>query len=390
MGSISDDEECVFFDASENIGEVPDLGSNKPQVLKSSSRFDNCVTSSYQYDVWTRSPSSVRDRRREFFSWMGEDPVDVDGSCDSSCEIQRIMESSEAVVRTSILEDECPSHQVPLPGLSVGILGSYKELDSNETFVCRGGNPDGGSKCNVHDQAENNHRTMKLEQQMMTHESKHSHMSPIIQQLGQREFEANGDAGRKSNVAKRRLISRLRSLTCIVNGRGRSKNSKADSSSAVQRSRVQRAKVHHRKKRLNELSGLFVGQDIQAHEGSILTMKFSLDGQYLASAGEDNIVRVWQVVEDERSDEVDIQDLDPSCMYFTVNHLSQLAPLVTEKERINKLRGLKKTTGSSCVIFPPKVFRILEEPLHVFRGHSGDILDVSWSKNNVCLLLHYT
>ncbi|XP_015077180.1 WD repeat-containing protein 44-like [Solanum pennellii] len=369
MGSISDDEECVFFDASENIGQVPDLGSNEPQVLKSSSRIDNCVTSSYQYDVWSRSPSSVRERRREFFSWMGEDLVDVYGSSDSSCESERIMESSEAVVRTSILEDEFPSQQVHLPGLSVGVLGSYKELDSNETFVCRSGNPDGGSECDVHDQAETNHKTMKLERQ----------------QLGQQEFEAYGDAGRKLNVVKRSLISRLRSLTCIVNDRGRTNNSKVDSSSAVQRSRVQRTKVHHRKKRLNELSGLFVGQDIQAHEGSILTMKFSLDGQYLASAGEDKIVRVWQVVEDERSDEVDIPDLDPSCMYFTVNHLSQLAPLVTEKERINKLRGLKKTTGSSCVIFPPKVFRILEEPLHVFQGHSGDILDISWSENNYLL-----
>ncbi|KAK4366022.1 hypothetical protein RND71_013902 [Anisodus tanguticus] len=364
--SISDDEECVFFDAFENT----DLVSNK-----SSSRIDNCVTSSYLYDVWTRSPSSVRERRREFFSRMGlhvnsgEDPVDVCGSSDSSCEIERLMGSSEAVVRTSILEDE-------LPGLSAGVLGLYKELDSNETFVCWNGSPDSGSECSVDDQAENSHRTMKLERQ-----------SPVIQQLGQREFEVNGDAGRKLNVVKRRLISRLRSLTCIVNSRGRSNNVKVESSSPVkQRSRGQRAKVHYRKKRLKELSALFVGQHIQAHEGSILTMKFSVDGQYLASAGEDKIVRVWQVVEDERSNEIDIQDLDPSSMYFTVNHRSQLAPLVTEKERINKLRGLKKTTGSSsCVIFPPKVFRILEEPLHVFQGHSGDILDVSWSNNNYLL-----
>ncbi|XP_059298893.1 WD repeat-containing protein YMR102C-like [Lycium ferocissimum] len=355
MGSsISDDEESLFFDASENI--------------------DNCVTSSYQYDVWTRSPSSVRERRKEFFSWMGlevnagEDSLDVYGSSDFSCEIERIMESSEAVVRTSILEDE-----FPLPILSEVVLGSYKELDSNEAFVCRNGNPDSESDCNVHDQAENNHRTMKLERQLMT------------QQLGQREFEVNGDAGWKLNVVKRHLLSRLRTLTCIVNGRGRSNNLKADSSSSVQKSRVQRAKVHHRKKRLKELSALFIGQDVQAHEGSILTMKFSLNGQYLASAGEDKIVRVWKVVEDERSNEIDIQDLDPSSMYFTVNHLSQLAPLVTEKERINNLRGLKKTKESSCVIFPPKVFRILEEPLHVFQGHSGDILDVSWSNNN-CLL----
>ncbi|MCD7446118.1 hypothetical protein HAX54_037325 [Datura stramonium] len=375
MGSVSDDEECVFFDASENIGQVSDLGFNNPQVLKSSSRIDNCVTSSYHYDVWTRSPSSVRERRREFFSWMGL-------HVNASCEMERIMESSEAVVQTSIFENEFSSHQVPL---SVGVLGSYKELDSNETFVCRSGNPDGGSECNLHDQAENNNRTMELERKLMTHESKHPHMSPIIQQFGQREFEVNGDNGRKLNVVKRRLISRLRSLMWIVNDRGRSDNSKANSSSHVQRFTGQRATVHHRKKRLNELSALFVGQDIQAHEGSILTMKFSLDEQYLASAGEDKIVRVWKVVEDERSNEIDIPDLDPSCMYFMVNHLSQLAPLVTEKERINKLRGLKKTTGSSCVILPPKVFRILEEPLHVFQGHSGDILDVSWSKNNYLL-----
>ncbi|KAK4344810.1 hypothetical protein RND71_034986 [Anisodus tanguticus] len=367
MGSsISDDEECVSFDAFENT----DLVSNN-----SNSRVDNCVTSSYLYDVWTRSPSSVGERRREFFSRMdlhvngGEDPVDVCGSSDSSCEIERIMESSEAVVRTTILEDE-----LPLPGLAVGVSGSYKELDSNEAFVCWNGNPDGGSECNVHDQTEN------------THEWKDSHMFPIIQQHGQRELELVGDSGRKLNAVKRRLLSRLRTLTCIVIGRGRSDDLKAGSSSPVQRSRGQRAKVHHRKKRLKELSALFVGQNIQAHEGSILTMKFSLDGQYLASAGEDKIVRVWQVVEDERSNEIDIQDLDPSSMYFTVNHHSQLAPLVTEKERINKLRGLKKTTGSSsCVIFPPKVFRILEEPLHVFQGHSGDILDVSWSKNNYLL-----
>ncbi|KAM3233606.1 WD repeat-containing protein 44 [Capsicum annuum] len=368
--SISDDEECVFFDAFENI--------------EFSASIDNCVTSSYLYDVWTRSPNSVKERRREFISWMGlrsnagEDSVDICGSSDSSCEIERIMESSEAVVRTSVLEDKFPSHQV-------GVLGSYKELDSNETFVCRSGNSDGESECNVHDQDENNHRIMKLEQKLRTCESKHSYMSPIIPELGQQEFEVNGDAGRKLNGVKRHLISRLRSLTCIINGRGRSDNSKADNASAVQRSRVRRTKVHQRKKQLNELSALFVGQDIQAHEGSVLTMKFSLDGQYLATAGEDKIVRVWQVVEEERSNEIDISDLDPFCMYFRVNHLSQLAPLVTEKDRTNKLRGLKKTLGSSCVIVPPKVFRILEEPLHVFQGHSGDILDVSWSKNNYLL-----
>ncbi|KAL7222690.1 hypothetical protein ACSBR1_024397 [Camellia fascicularis] len=37
---------------------------------------------------------------------------------------------------------------------------------------------------------------------------------------------------------------------------------------------------------------------------------------------------------------------------------------------------------SACVIFPLRVFRILEKPLHQFNGHDDDILDLSWSKTN--------
>ncbi|GKD56284.1 WD repeat-containing protein 44 [Tanacetum coccineum] len=53
-----------------------------------------------------------------------------------------------------------------------------------------------------------------------------------------------------------------------------------------------RVKVRQNKKRRKELSVVFIGQDIQAHQGSILTMKFSHDGCYLATAGEDGVVRI--------------------------------------------------------------------------------------------------
>lgn len=398
MGSFSDDEgECRFFDAPDSISQVSNLGSNCTPIPESGSGIDNGVS----YDEWIKTPRSVVERRRQFRCWMGlsldgmsgEDPVDIGGSSSlSTGEIERIMESSGAVLRTSIHKDKFSSYRSSMPGLCGDALDSSKQLGSNQNFSCRSGNADSRIGCNVHVQAENgqqsNNRDVRLERLLMSREPEDSScMSPVIGELGHEELDKNGDTPKKLNGVKSRLLSRLRSFTCIANAEGRCLDLKDNSSNPVQSSRVQRVKVHHCKKRLKELSALFMGQDIQAHEGSILTMKFSSDGQYLASAGEDKVVRVWQMVEDERSNEFDIPELDPSCMYFTVNHLSQLAPLVTDKEKSSSmLKGLKKTRDSACVVFPPKVFRILEKPLHVFQGHTGEILDLSWSKNNVSLL----
>ena len=77
-----------------------------------------------------------------------------------------------------------------------------------------------------------------------------------------------------------------------------------------------------------------MGQDIQAYDSPILAMKFSLDGQHLASDGEDGIGQLWQVVEDERSNELDIPETDPSCLYDIMNHFSKLKPLFAEKEKM--------------------------------------------------------
>lgn len=157
----------------------------------------------------------------------------------------------------------------------------------------------------------------------------------------------------------------------------------SDSDKSVS-SRAPRVKVHRCKKRSKEFSAVYMEQEINAHNGAILTMRFSPDGGYLASGGEDGVVRVWRVMESERRDNSGKLEYDPSCIYFTVNHNSELAPLYAAGKEKIKSRSVR-TPDSACVVIPPEVFRISAKPLHEFHGHDGDVLDLSWSTDKYLL-----
>ena len=270
-------------------------------------------------------------------------------------------------------------------------LDSSEELGLVENLPCQDENLEGEVACNVDQEGQhrkmNDGRDVDPDRLVNAGEPEDSEnpsgVSLSFQRLASRGFEEMDAFGRKTNRDKRGWLRRLRSMTCMIDRQGEGDNGRQEGNYAFSGCRLQRVKVRQCRKQMKELSALHMRQDIQAHEGSITTMKFSPDGQYLASGGQDGVVRLWQVVEEDRSNEIDTSEIDPSCIYFTVNNLSELTPMFMDKEKINKLKSLRKTSDSACIIFPPKIFRLLEKPLHEFRGHRGEVLDLSWSKNNV-------
>lgn len=106
--------------------------------------------------------------------------------------------------------------------------------------------------------------------------------------------------------------------------------------------KTRRVKVKQNKKRWMEFSEVYIGQEIRAHKGLIWTMKFSPNGQYLASGGEDGVVRIWRVFSRNKSH----------------------PPFVS---------------------LPNDIFQIEESPLQELFGHSSDILDLAWSNSDVSL-----
>lgn len=367
MGSFSDDEECRFFDAREDVLSIVDAKSD------GGTDTPNATSNCSEYEVWIRSPRSVRERRSKFMKWMGLSSEQI--ALENSVEKDRIEDSSGEVSRNSGFQEELCSSRSSMSCWSVENSSEEFGLvwDLDRKIGCNGNTGDG--------------RDMGSDNLVVSEEpedsEKTSGASPSYQRLMGKEFEDTNVLACKTKRARTRWLRRLRSISCMIDGQVEGDKGRKEGTSGFSGCRIQRVKVRQFRKQKKELSALFMGQDFKAHRGSISTMKFSPDGQYLASAGEDGIVKLWKVVEDERCNEVDTPELDPSCIYFTVNNLSELVPLFIDKEKMSNGKSLRKTSDSACIIMPPKVFRLLERPLHEFHGHEGEILDLSWSNNNV-------
>ncbi|KAL0426328.1 UNVERIFIED_CONTAM: WD repeat-containing protein 44 [Sesamum latifolium] len=135
---------------------------------------------------------------------------------------------------------------------------------------------------------------------------------------------------------------------------------------------TQWVKARQHGKSYKELTALHMSQEIQAHEGSVWTIKFSCDARFLASAGEDKVIHVWEVQECEvaptDTSSVSGTPVHPmACIGSDRSPVAELTPIPSEKKK-------KKT-----------VFALSEKPVCTFKGHQEDVLDLSWSKSQLLL-----
>ncbi|XP_052209468.1 uncharacterized protein LOC127812920 isoform X2 [Diospyros lotus] len=343
MGSQREEEEDQFFDASGEVASVSDSLSDCSGDCCSCSEFPGSDAYGLGYELWMEMPETAHQRRSRFRKWMGlrsdQDQIEEGESGetlrdDFKIEFNRPNDDNRAVLRTKNLEDHF-SH-TPSTGSYCSKEADLFEEDAHEgSLISKIKNLDSRTEC-VNGVTKSgmlsgllevgSNRAASIDELQRTHGS-----SSLDRWLLRRDVEADKLVDMKNKMKS----GWFRTLFTKAHAADRQRETDSERNSRSDASaRLRKVQVHTYRKKLKELSSLYEGQEFAAHEGSILTMKFSPDGQYLASAGEDGIVRVWKVIEHEK---------------------------------------------------PSKVFWIIEKPLHEFHGHSGDVLSLAWSNNGYLL-----
>ncbi|KAJ9182869.1 hypothetical protein P3X46_006816 [Hevea brasiliensis] len=242
--------------------------------------------------------------------------------------------------------------------------------------------------------------------------------SPIVQELMRRQnvedatrenLDSNTNGGVGVGVSKLKKkgswLRGIRSVTSSVKGNkerrssderdtgsdkgGRRSSSATDDSQDVSFQGPEKVRVRQYGKSFKELSSLYKSQEIQAHNGSIWSIKFSLDGRHLASAGEDRVIHVWRVIQGERKGELlNDKPEDGNFNFLLTANLSPEPSLLSptadghhEKRRRGRTSISRKSLSLDRIVEPETVFALTDKPICSFQGHLDDVLDLSWSNS---------
>lgn len=123
-----------------------------------------------------------------------------------------------------------------------------------------------------------------------------------------------------------------------------------------------RVLAHRKPERDRLFTSLYRWQRVRAHAGPVRALEFCASGRWLATAGADALVKLWDI-------DVSLDDTRPAVMAASVDGTVAPSSSTTAPARLH-----------SAYMYVRK-----GTPAQTLRGHTADITALSWSKNDFLL-----
>jgi hypothetical protein len=381
------------------------------------------AASASAYDVWISEPTSVEERRRLLLQRLG-----LSSSSSSDTTQQQPPSPCRSPRSPSPPTSPPPTAEEPTRSGGLGKPPLARNPSSSGGEQCRIRNLDDGTEFEVVEVHDEVVRELGTGRQLTFEEFELCvGRSPIVHELMKRtttDASSSASSGHAAPASKPRRkpgggwLRGIRQLAGSVAYGRRSSTDEGDKdnkkerearrlSSATDdsldgsgsRNAAGRVRVRQYGKACKELTGMFMTQELAAHSGSVWCINFSLDGRYLATAGEDRVIHVWEVSEGERRGELlgeasVTKENGGACSPFLAvagNDSPEIAALsltcadggYVDKKRRPRKQSNRKSVGSDHLVVPECVFGFRDKPVCSLLGHAADVLDLSWSKSQV-------
>ncbi|CBI20340.3 unnamed protein product, partial [Vitis vinifera] len=416
-GDEDDDDECFYESldrvlssscscSSSNSDDDADPNASPNYASEHPFPIPKFPIGASKYDIWISEPSSIEERRSRLLREMG------------------------------LSNDPSLSRVKPTADRSNGDIGRSVSSGSNGSPIANAASaspnkPPTGKMCRRVDETRGDStksepsfvphdqvctiKNLDNGKEFVVNELREDGMWNKLKEEGNKDnldINVNGGVGGGSKLKKKGgWFKSIRSVASSVTGHrerrssderdtssekgGRRSSSATDDSQEVSFHGPERIRVRQYGKSCKELTALYKSQEIQAHNGSIWSIKFSLDGRYLASAGEDCVIHVWQVVETERKGDLlteKPEDGNLNLLFVASGspEPTSMSPNVdnnsSEKKRRGRSSVSRKSVSLDHIKVPETVFGLSEKPFCSFQGHGDDVLDLSWSSKSQQLL----
>ncbi|KAJ7961450.1 WD repeat-containing protein 44 [Quillaja saponaria] len=286
-----------------------------------------------------------------------------------------------------------------------GAFFLIKSLDTGKEFIVNGYD-EAGMWNKLSDLQTGKKLTMEEFEKCVGH-------SPVVKELMRRENVGRSDddggsekkltghnyLSKSLRMSKRRGVALLKNIKGVANSMGGFIGDQKEREAQLppltpekkpNKNSSEWVKVRQSGKSYKELSALQLCQEFEAHQGSIWTMRFNFGGNYLASAGEDKVIHVWEVQECDvmslRPEEGNLTPLHPSLVPSSRDQTGlETPPLSSEKKKKGKSGSKRGNQIPDYVHVAETVFSLSEIPFCSFKGHLDDVLDLSWSRSQLLL-----